>query len=129
MVTIAFMCFAQNIVSLFVPDKTSLSWQYAVYGLPLFAIDYLFFGINVIMIGYYASIERIKRATTLTVLRGIMPVVFFFALPLWFGITGIWLAVAAGDITTTLIILLLLLKDKLGKNGRADKPYRQALQA
>ena len=39
----------------------------------------------------------------LTLLRGILPVLFFFVLPAWLGVTGIWLAVAAGDITTTIL--------------------------
>ena len=101
-----FVCFSGDIVSLFLPDRTSHAWQYAVAGLPLFAVDYIFFGINVITIGYYTSIERINLAMRLTLLRGILPVLFFFILPVWFGVTGIWLAVAAGDITTTILILL-----------------------
>ena len=95
-----FVCFSGDIVSLFLPDRTSHAWQYAVAGLPLFAVDYIFFGINVITIGYYTSIERINLAMRLTLLRGILPVLFFFVLP------GIWLAVAAGDITTTILIVL-----------------------
>jgi len=101
-----FVCFSGDIVSLFLPDGESHAWQYAVAGLPLFAVDYVFFGINVITIGYYTSVERINRAMRLTVLRGVLPVLFFFILPAWMGVPGIWLAVAAGDITTTVIILL-----------------------
>ena len=101
-----FVCFSSDIVSLFLPDRTSHAWQYAVAGLPLFAVDYIFFGINVITIGYYTSIERINLAMRLTLLRGILPVLFFFVLPAWLGVTGIWLAVAAGDITTTILIVL-----------------------
>ena len=101
-----FVCFSGDIVSLFLPDRTSHAWQYAVAGLPLFAVDYIFFGINVITIGYYTSIERINLAMRLTLLRGILPVLFFFVLPAWLGVTGIWLAVAAGDITTTILIVL-----------------------
>ena len=73
-----FVCFSGDIVSLFLPDRTSHAWQYAVAGLPLFAVDYIFFGINVITIGYYTSIERINLAMRLTLLRGILPVLFFF---------------------------------------------------
>lgn len=77
-IMLLFTCFTRDIVTLFIPDTTNAAWQYAVSGLPLFAIDYLFFGINVIMTGYYSSIERIRRAMTLTALRGALPVVFFF---------------------------------------------------
>ena len=112
-----FVCFSGDIVSLFL---TSHAWQYAVAGLPLFAVDYIFFGINVITIGYYTSIERINLAMRLTLLRGILPVLFFFILPVWFGVTGIWLAVAAGDITTTVVIVFLNLKDKNSKKGTSN---------
>ena len=106
MISGLFVYFSGDIVSLFLPDRESHAWQYAVAGLPLFTVDYIFFGINVIAVGYYTSIERINRAMRLTLLRGVLPVLFFFVLPAWMGVTGIWLAVAAGDFTTTIIILL-----------------------
>lgn len=112
MISGLFVYFSGDIVSLFLPDRESHAWQYAVAGLPLFAVDYIFFGINVIAIGYYASIERINRAMRLTLLRGVLPVLFFFVLPLLFGVTGIWLAVAAGDMTAVAIIVILTLRDK-----------------
>ena len=116
-IMLLFICFTRSIVTLFIPDTASAAWGYAVTGLPLFATDYLFFGINIIIIGYYTSIERLRRAISLTVLRGILPVVFFFTLPLLLDVNGIWLAVAAGDITTTVVIVILLIVDKVRKNG------------
>lgn len=124
-ITALFACFSRSIVSLFIPDTASDAWKYAVTGLPLFATDYLFFGINIIMIGYYTSIERLRRAISLTILRGILPVVFFFTLPLLMEVKGIWLAVAAGDIATTLVIVCLLIMDKVRDNGNI---YRRNLQ-
>lgn len=116
-IMLLFICFTRSIVTLFIPDTASAAWGYAVAGLPLFATDYLFFGINIIIIGYYTSIERLRRAISLTVLRGILPVVFFFTLPLLLDVNGIWLAVAVGDITTTVVIVILLIVDKVRKNG------------
>lgn len=113
-----FSCFSEPIISLFLPNKSGNAWKYAAEGLPLFASDYIFFGINVIAIGYYTGIERIRRAIGLTILRGILPVVFFFTLPTWFGIFGIWISVATGDAVTTVVIAILLLKDKLSRNSK-----------
>ena len=115
-IMLLFICFTRSIVTLFIPDTACAAWGYAVAGLPLFATDYLFFGINIIIIGYYTSIERLRRAISLTVLRGILPVVFFFTLPLLLDVNGIWLA-AAGDITTTVVIVILLIVDKVRRNG------------
>ena len=66
-IMLLFICFTRSIVTLFIPDTASAAWGYAVAGLPLFATDYLFFGINIIIIGYYTSIERLRRAISLTV--------------------------------------------------------------
>lgn len=114
-ITLIFGVFSEGIISLFVPDETSKVFEYGKFGLPLFAIDYLFFGINVITIGYYASIERVKRSLGLTILRGVLPVVYFYIMPRFFGDTGVWISVAAGDLTTTLVIVALLIKDRLQK--------------
>ncbi|MDL2319736.1 MATE family efflux transporter [Alistipes sp. OttesenSCG-928-B03] len=117
----------EQIVSLFVPDTANAAWGYAVTGLPLFATDYIFFGFNVVTIGYYISIEKIKRATLLTILRGILPVIFFHTLPMVLSVSGIWLAVGAGDVTTTIFIVILALRDKKRaheKTGRRTQPVR-----
>lgn len=111
-VSLCTIFFSGPIVSLFVPDTTNAAWGYAVTGLPLFTVDYIFFGINVVSIGYYISIEKIRRATLITLLRGILPVAYFYLLPLWLSVTGIWLAVGIGDVTTTIIIVLLWVRDK-----------------
>ncbi|MDR2916139.1 MAG: MATE family efflux transporter [Tannerella sp.] len=128
-IMLTFTGFTSEIVSLFLPDKTNAAWQYAVRGLPLFATDYLFFGINIIMIGYYTSIERLRRAILFTVMRVILPVVFFLLLPLWLEVTGVWLAIPAADITTSLVIMSFLIRDRVQKNGNTDKTYQRALQS
>lgn len=127
-ITAISICNSESIVSLFIPDRTNAAWGYATTGLPLFAIDYAFFGINVITIGYFTSIERIKKATLLTIWRGILPVVFFFTLPLWLHTEGIWLAVATGDIVVTIFIVSLALKDKVQGNGKINRSNQQVLQ-
>ena len=61
--------FSPWIVGLFLtPDAPA--YAIAVRGLPLFAAGYPFFGINVVTIGYYQSIERGRLATGLTVSSG-----------------------------------------------------------
>lgn len=85
----------------------------AVTGLPLFALGYAFFGINVVTIGYYQSIERSRLATGLTLLRGIVLMCLcFVVLPRWWGVTGIWLAVPAAELLVTLLLAGLLLRSR-----------------
>lgn len=114
------ICFSDTVVSLFIPDQTNLAFGYSTSGLPLFAVDYIFFGFNVVAIGYYTGIERIRRATMLTIVRGVLPVFYFYLLPLWLEVPGIWLAVGFADITTTIIIVILALLDIKRKHGKTD---------
>lgn len=100
--------FSPWIVGLFLtPDAPAYSL--AVEGLPWFAAGYPFFGINVVTIGYYQSIERGRLATGLTVLRGIvLMTICFLLLPRVAGIAGIWLAVPAAELLETLLLAVLL---------------------
>ncbi|MDD2645265.1 MAG: MATE family efflux transporter [Bacteroides sp.] len=112
------LIFNEEIVTLFIANTSSKAWQYAVKGLQLFALDYLFFSINIVIIGYFMSIENPKRATLFTILRGLMPLLGFLIMPKLFGVPGIWLAVGTGEIVTTLIILLFLYKDRQLRNRK-----------
>lgn len=120
LVSLCSVFFSDQMVSLFIPDRANAAFGYAVSGLPLFAVDYIFFGFNVVAIGYYTGIERVKRATMLTIVRGTLPVVYFYLLPMLFSTTGIWLAVGAADITTSIFIVILALRDKKRSHGKTD---------
>lgn len=105
--------FREQIVSLFITDHANEAWRIATSGISFFSICYLFFGINIIAIGYYMSIEKSGLATTFTILRGvILPVLCFFFLPVWLGVKGIWLAVAAAEFLTLCVMGMNALKMK-----------------
>ena len=108
LMALAFLFVANPIVSLFIPNPENPAWKIAVEGLPYFAADFVFFGINTVIIGYYMSLERLYSANMLTIIRGILPVIFFFTLPSYFGDSGLWIAVAAADCGTTLTIMLFI---------------------
>lgn len=102
----------QDIVSLFI-DRSYEAFDIAVKGIPYFSIGFIFFAINMTGIGYYQSIERGKRATIITLLRGVVfMLIGFFALPPILGVPGIWLAVPLAELLTTLYIIGIYLKDR-----------------
>lgn len=102
----------RNIVSLFI-DRSYGAYDIAVAGIPYFAIGYLFFAFNIVGIGYYQSIERAHRATIITLLRGVVfMLIGFLALPHFFGVPGIWLAVPLAELLTLLYIVAIYLKDR-----------------
>lgn len=111
--------FREQIVSLFITDRSNAAWEMATKGIPYFAFGYLFFGLNIILTGYYMCIEKIMPATIFTVMRGIaLPVVCFFILPLWLGTKGIWLAVPVAEIITLITIGLVSLIKKAETGGK-----------
>ena len=121
LMSLAFLFVANPIVSLFIPNPENPAWKIAVEGLPYFAADFVFFGINTVIIGYYMSLERLHSANLLTLIRGILPVVFFFTLPSYLGNSGLWIAVAAADCGTTLVILLFIAAKRYRNHARINK--------
>lgn len=119
---IVFLFQSQLVVDLFIPDKNNPAWGYADKGLPYFSADFIFFGINTIMIGYYMSLETLRKAVAYTLIRGILPVICFYVLPLWFGVSGLWMSVATADIITTFVIVATsLTKRTIVNSGNAVK--------
>lgn len=114
-VTSFFLFIPDKLVALFV-DTTSVAGQIAIDGFPYFATGVLFFILNVAIVGYYQSVEQIKRATLLVFLRGfVLLIPSFILLPSMLGVRGIWLAMPFAEFLTTLIILLLFICQYLKK--------------
>lgn len=79
-----------------------------VNGIYLFFINYLFLGFNLVYATYYQSIGKVKLALIITVTRSILLVVLFLVtLPIFFGTTGIWLAVPLAEAITVLLVLYI----------------------
>lgn len=106
------------LVMLFV-DVESEAGGIAVKGFPYFASGIIFFILNVAIIGYCQSIEQIRKATLFVLLRGFLLLIpSFMLLPLWLGTEGIWLAMPAAELLTTLLILASLLPSRLSASSR-----------
>lgn len=105
-VTLLFIFFPEELVALFV-DTKSKAGEIAIKGFPYLASGIIFFILNVAIIGYYQSIEDIKRATWFVVLRGfIILIPSFILLPMLVGEIGMWLAMPATELITLLAIII-----------------------
>lgn len=101
-----FLFFPHVLVSLFL-DPATVAAQMARDGFPYYAVGVPFFILNVAIIGYCQSVERMKAATALVFLRGLgLLVPAFLLLPGWLGVKGIWLSMPFTEITTLLLIFL-----------------------
>lgn len=105
-VALLFIAIPDKLVGLFV-DVDGRAGQIAVNGFPYFAVGIVFFILNVAIIGYYQSVEQIKKATLFVFLRGcILLIPSFILLPRLLHVEGIWLAMPVAEFTTTVLIML-----------------------
>jgi Na+-driven multidrug efflux pump len=94
------------LVALFV-DAGSAAGQIAINGFPYFSTGIIFFILNVSIIGYYQSIERIGRAILFVCLRGLIFLLpCFVLLPRLYGEAGMWLAMPVAELLTLLSIVI-----------------------
>lgn len=102
-----FSLFPHFFVGLFIsPDNASA--RIAIEGFPYFSTAFVFFILNLTVIGYYQSIERVRPATVLALLRGfIFLIPSFILLPKVMGTNGIWLALCLSEILTSVIIVIM----------------------
>ncbi len=109
-VTAGFVAFPRLMVELFI-DLDSRAAIYAVKGLPIFAACVVCFIFNVTAIGYFQSVEKVAPSVWFALLRGFFFLVpSFLLMPVAFGETGIWLAVTASELLTTVGILTYYLR-------------------
>lgn len=108
LVSLLFVFAPEPLVGLFV-DVRSAAGQIAIEGFPYYAAGIIFFIFNIVTIGYYQSIERIRRAMLLVVLRGAVLIIpTFILMPELLGVVGIWLAMPLSELLTLLVALIFM---------------------
>lgn len=103
----AFSLFPHILVGLFINPNNPAA-RIAIEGYPYFSTAFIFFILNLTVIGYYQSVERVKPATLFALLRGfIFLIPSFLLLPEILGNNGIWLALSFSEVLTTVTILVV----------------------
>lgn len=105
LVALCFSAAPRLLVSLFL-DPADRAAQIAAAGFPLFAPGCICFVLNLAVIGYFQSLERLTAATFFALLRGALLLVpCFVLLPRLLGVPGIWLALPLSETLTFLCIV------------------------
>ncbi len=108
-----FMVSAPRVVIGAFLDYSAEAFPIAVHGISLFALGFVFTGINIGCIGYLQSVERSNSATLFMIIRGIvLPVLLFVALPNIWGVDGLWLSIPIAEVITMIVIASLLLLNR-----------------
>lgn len=111
-VTLAFILFPDVMVGFFLSGDSN-TVEIARSGMPLFAAAFVFFIFNLTAIGYFQSVERVTPSIVFALMRGFVVLVpSFIVMPMIFGNSGIWLALAASEFLTSTCIVLFYLKNR-----------------
>lgn len=102
--TAAFMAFPRQLVGLFLPSGDAAA-RIAIDGFPYYGTAFVFFILNLAVIGYFQSLEQIRPATAFALLRGFVFLIpSFLLLPEALGTHGVWMALPLSEILTFLCI-------------------------
>lgn len=94
--------FSPAIVSVF--TKEQRTWELASVGLRLFAVNFLFSGINIISSGFFTALSNGKVSALISFSRTLVfIVVSLLIFPQIFGIIGAWIAVPVAEFLTLII--------------------------
>jgi putative MATE family efflux protein len=81
-------------------------------GMPIFALSFLFAGINIITSFYFTSIGKAKESAAISSARGlVILLICIFVLPPILGMTGVWLAAPITELATLLLSLIFIVND------------------
>lgn len=78
-------------------------------GIGIFVVSFLFSGINTITSFYFTSIGKAKESALISSSRGLVVLLIcIFALPSWFGMTGVWLVAPVTEAITIVLSFILI---------------------
>ena len=105
-ITIAGYLLSSEAAALFIGTQ-SKAYGICADGLPYFSFGYLFFTLNIVLIGFYQATKHPRQATFFMLLRSCIALIPIFALlPDVLGVEGLWLAVPVSECLTFLCICL-----------------------
>lgn len=99
------------IANVFNKEKDPVLTAYAVDGLRLYFLGFLFAGINIVGTGVLSAVESAKWAFGASILRGFVAILCCaFVFSYLFGMRGVWLAFPGAELLTMIVTVLGLHK-------------------
>ncbi len=116
------LIWAGQCVAFFNSENSVLLAEYAVPGIRLYFIGFLFAGFNIVGTGYLSAADKAVPAFVAAISRGFVAIVgLAFLLSALFGFTGVWLAFPAAELFTLVITVTgLVLCNKRMVKHEAD---------
>lgn len=108
--------FSENIVNIFIKGADAELFNYSVYAFKIFSTSFLVVGYNILISGFFASIEKPTKAIIISLSRGFVTIVVsLFIMTALFDDTGIWIATLVSEILCIIISFSILKLNPLKK--------------
>lgn len=106
---IASQLFANNITALFINPEETVLFNTTVSVFKQYSVTFLFIGFNLIISGFFVSIEQPISSTIISLGRSLVLVtISLFVLTTLFGGSGIWISTVVSEAACLVISLVLL---------------------
>ncbi|MDD2980695.1 MAG: MATE family efflux transporter [Hespellia sp.] len=100
---------AEGIVGIFNSEHDAKMAEYAVSGLRLYFIGFIFAGFNIVVSGYFSAVAEAKWAFITSILRGVVAIIACAViLSMVMGLRGVWLAFPAAEALTSVVAVTAL---------------------
>lgn len=105
--TIIGFLFPEYLINIFVTPTDEIK-EIAIIAIRIYFIAFCIMGANMVLGGYFQSIEMPKVAILIALLRGLVIVaILVFVLPYIFGVNGIWMSVPLTEVITLIIAIFI----------------------
>ncbi|MGY0216824.1 MATE family efflux transporter [Endozoicomonadaceae bacterium StTr2] len=112
--------YPEQITAIFNNSDHELS-AHTVTGLRLHLAAIFLDGFIFVSAAYFQALARSSLATTITIANMLVQIPLVLLLPIWFGVTGIWIAVPVSNIFLSIIVLALLIADFRQQKQQTDR--------
>lgn len=105
--------FSKEFVAIFNSEGSEMMAVYADMGVKLYFTGIFFAGLNIVGSGVFSATQEAVKAAVVSVARGFVFILgFVFLLSYLFEMTGVWLAYAAAEGATCVLMFVMLISDR-----------------
>lgn len=103
--------FTESIVGIFNSENNVQMANYAMQGVRIYFVGFLFAGCNIVGAGYLSATENAGKAFGVSIVRGVVAIIACAVILAYiFGMTGVWLAFPMAECITTIFLVAAMKK-------------------
>lgn len=103
--------FTGSIVGIFNSENNVQMANYAMQGVRIYFVGFLFAGCNIVGAGYLSATENARAAFGVSIVRGVVAIIVCAVILAYiFGMTGVWLAFPVAECITTIFLVAAVKK-------------------